>query len=334
MLSSFLIAQPGAQKLESLEWANFGTGNGLGYVIYTPNADGQPQYVLMSTLLAAVADSDDQILTIDYNPTTKIISGELEDGGGPFSMSLFDLEDRLELVGNSLRIIGNTEAAIDLSPYLDNTDDQQVLDFTLTGDILTLEIEGNAPVDVNIASVEVDPVFVLSAAHGITQADIDSWRNHVLNDNDTDDENEFITLTKTLPNEILVEDGIHGGPRKLHFIYQGNGVVNGNGVSGGSQFLEVRNDSLFISGGNGVYIGDVSNTGDCATFSGLTAATFTIPGTLSAEPDERRIFLQGVMMTENATPTHRQHVNITNNQTLNFNEALKAYYTIRVCGIQ
>jgi len=322
MLSILAFGQPGATKLNTLEWAP-DTAN---YVVFADSSVAK--WKSLDSLLVGFT-SDDQVLTIAYDNVGKILSGELEDGGGPFSLSLFDLEDRLQLVGDALSIIGNSEAAIDLSGYSDD----QIIDFYRVDTLLYLvtEKEGiNDTLDVNIKHIEVDPLFVLSAAAGITQGDIDAWRDHIVNDQDIDPTNELLDYTKTLPNEILFTDGVTGGQRKLHFIYRGPIVaVDTSGGSGSTQNLFIVNDSLFISGGNGVPFTPGSK---CLVYSGITTASFTLPAALPSDPADRQIYLQGVMMTEVATPTHRNHVNITNDITLNFNVPFKTNYSLRVCG--
>ena len=79
-----IIAQPGSQPLESLEWANFNTNTGQGFMIYTPNQDGKPVYYSFTQLLSELnlsPNTDNQIITnFNYNNTSKILSLTLENG--------------------------------------------------------------------------------------------------------------------------------------------------------------------------------------------------------------------------------------------------------------
>ena len=196
LLGVTVFGQEGSFKLNRLEYANF-PSNGYGYLIYTPDSTGQPQYYLFEDLISDFDSliTDDQQLNVTFTASNAQLDISLEDGGS-FSRSLFSLEDRLQLQGNLLSIIGNSEEAIDLSPYLDNTD-EQVLSWAQVNDTLQLTLTNSGTINIPISDLEIDPVFVASVAATITQADIDSWNNHVANDLDLDPTNERDSLVIT-----------------------------------------------------------------------------------------------------------------------------------------
>lgn len=335
LIATYALAQPGAQPLRSLEWANFGTGTGDGYVVYTPGTDGMPVYYKFADILndLGVVGTDDQVLSVNYDNVNKILSGTLEDGGA-FSISLFDLEDRLELVGNTLRIIGNPGVGIDLSQYLDNTDDQVIETFTYSGGILTLKLENSSSVQVNISEMELDPIFVASAAFGITAQQIAAWDLHLIQDQDLDPTNEFdsTTVTKTNSDELTFSGATTQGPKKVVWVTQGF-ITGGDNPGGGTpQVLDLTNNLLSLSDGGGqvdlsIYL---NSNALCQEVTGVTTSTISSPVTLPGDANKRQIFLNGIMMTEKTTMTHLQHVNIVG-QNINFYENLSSNFHIRVC---
>lgn len=70
---------------------------------------------------------------------------------------LNEIQD-LQLAGNDLTITDNgTPTTIDLSPYLDNTDEQNIDSVSLNGTTLTVFIENGASSSVDLASIISDP---------------------------------------------------------------------------------------------------------------------------------------------------------------------------------
>ncbi|MCO5726097.1 hypothetical protein, partial [Robiginitalea marina] len=64
--------------------------------------------------------------------------------------SLVGTDDQgLSLSGNTLTL--EDGGSVDLTPYLDNTDDQQITDFSLTGNTLTLTLENGGTQDVDLS---------------------------------------------------------------------------------------------------------------------------------------------------------------------------------------
>jgi hypothetical protein len=121
--------------------------------------DGQTPHTVDLSSLTGVGTDDQTVDTLSLSGTILTIALE-DDNEAPYTLDLASLQDgtgtddqTLSLVGNSLSIeSGNS---VDLSPYLDNTDDQQVDNFSLSGTTLTLEIEadGQAPHTVDLSGL-------------------------------------------------------------------------------------------------------------------------------------------------------------------------------------
>jgi hypothetical protein len=105
--------------------------------------------------VSATVNTDDQNLTSAIlNGATNVLTIAIEDGSA-VNVDLtnlvndadFDITNEIQdlnLVGNNLTITNNAGATtINLSPYLDNTDNQQVDTFSLVANILTLEMEND-----------------------------------------------------------------------------------------------------------------------------------------------------------------------------------------------
>ncbi|MCO5726084.1 hypothetical protein NG653_14610, partial [Robiginitalea sp. 2V75] len=114
------------------------------------NADGSFTYTSEDGTTTVFTETDDQ--------TAAEVS--VADAGGNFTSS--DVEGVLaELAAGStddqgLSLSGNTltledGGSVDLTPYLDNTDDQQITDFSLTGNTLTLTLENGGTQDVDLS---------------------------------------------------------------------------------------------------------------------------------------------------------------------------------------
>jgi frataxin-like iron-binding protein CyaY len=86
-------------------------------------------------------NTDDQQIT-DFSLSGNIITLTLEDGG----TQAIDLTPVASGDDQALSLSGNTLAledggTVDLTPYIDNTDDQQITDFSLTANVITLTLE-------------------------------------------------------------------------------------------------------------------------------------------------------------------------------------------------
>ena len=98
-------------------------------------------------------NTDDQQIT-DFSLSGNIVTLTLEDGGTQtIDLTGFVSTDdqNLTLTGNTLEIEdGNT---VDLSGYLDNTDDQDLTGATLTGTDLQIDIENGGSANVDLSSL-------------------------------------------------------------------------------------------------------------------------------------------------------------------------------------
>jgi hypothetical protein len=116
----------------------------------------------------------------------------------------------LQLAGNILTITDNSSAtAIDLSPYLDNTD-QQSLSISNTGTVFTVTIANGNSISFDVADNDNDPnneiqtlsktgnQISLSNGGGTVTDDVD--------DADADPSNEFQTISKS-GNTVTLSDG-------------------------------------------------------------------------------------------------------------------------------
>ena len=124
---------------------------------YLDNTDDQALSLSGNTLtledggtvnLTPYLDNTDnqQITDFDLNATTNVLTITLEDGGTQdVDLSALDNagsdDQALSLSGNTLTL--EDGGTVNLTPYLDNTDDQQITDFDLnaTTNILTLTLE-------------------------------------------------------------------------------------------------------------------------------------------------------------------------------------------------
>ena len=71
-------------------------------------------------------------------------------------MVVIDLSGFVSTDDQALSLSGNTltledGGTVDLTPYLDNTDDQQITDFSLAGNILTLTLEDGGTQTVDLS---------------------------------------------------------------------------------------------------------------------------------------------------------------------------------------
>ena len=322
IISVSLFAQPGAQKLNSLEWANFGTGNGQGYVVYTPDQDGEPQYVLLATALGSsgVVNTDDQQITaFQFDPATQQVTLTLEDGGSQ-SISLSTLVAELDLSGHNLNIEGSNAPPIDLSPYLDNTDNQQLQDFSFDNGILTIQLEDGGSLSVNIQTAETDPIYSSDPASTITNADITNWNTDEVDDADNDPNNETDPIDFTqLGSNIYRADGpeVNDG-RNVVFEYYLDTTISAFAFAAGAgtddQLLTFTNDILTLEDGGQVDLSRYNNSNvECVEVKDVTTGTYTSPIDLPASANKRSVWINGVRCTEEAALTRIQHITINGN---------------------
>ena len=263
-----------------------------------------------------------------FDPSTQQLSISIEDGGSQ-SVSLASLEERLILNGNNLNIIGSSGTAINLSSYLDNTDDQQIVDFSYDSGILTLELENGGTLSVNIQDPEGDPIFTASPAGGITNQDITNWNNDLVDDADTDPTNE-IDLTdfgQSASHNHTVSgsnNNVNQGDNVV-IEYYVDSTVNAFGFAAGAgtddqilTFDDVNDQLILEDGGSPVDLSKYNNSNvECQEIE-VTTSIITSPVDLPDDITKRSIWINGIRCKEESVLTRIQHVSInstTNNVT-------------------
>ena len=168
--------------------------------------DGTAQTVDLSAL--DDAGTDDQNLTGAALNASNVLRIDIENGTSTTvdlsALNNAGTDDQgLTLVGNTL--ILEDGGTVDLAPYLDNTDDQTVTDFTLgAGDILTITLEDGNTRTVDLSSLNdngTDDQQLTLATNTLTLEDGGDVDLSGYLDN-TDDQN--ITL---VGNTLTLEDG-------------------------------------------------------------------------------------------------------------------------------
>ncbi len=113
--------------------------------LYIGMLDGQ--------LYKVTSTDDQQVQTYSYNPVTNVVTIELENGGGTLTVDLSELEQDLDLTGNTLSLTGDA-STVDLSPYLDNTDGQNLSDGGKSGNDQTVNISGGTGITFSVADAD------------------------------------------------------------------------------------------------------------------------------------------------------------------------------------
>jgi hypothetical protein len=217
------------------------------------SGDGEANQTLDLTSLTDDADADpgNEFQTLTQAGTTVTLS----DGGGSISVEDGDasttneIQD-LSIIGNDLTITGNGSATtIDLSGYLDNTDNQTIDALSLNSGVINISLSGDG---------QANQTLDLSS---------------LINDADADASNEFQTLaqagtTVTLSDgggSISVEDGDASATNEIQDLDLSNGRLSiTNNASAteidltplfdntDEQTLSLSSNNLSISGGNSV----------------------------------------------------------------------------------
>ena len=263
-------------------------------------------------------NTDDQnIEVLSLNPSSKQLTMTLEDGNTR-SVSLFSLQDRLSLINDELCITG-TSNCFSLSPYLDNTDDQQIETLVYDNGLLTLTLEDGGTRSVNIGQAEIDPIFLAHIANTITADDIDRWN--------TIDGLDTLRTGQTAGNNFYLEGPILDGVRYIYDFQAIGEIVNdgGNTVASDDQFLSLDGDVLNIENGNGVDLSKYANsTKQDEEVTGITSDTY-IPTTVDlSTADSYEIFLNGEKLYLSiGPPSHIQQINVNGN-VIQFYEDLES----------
>ncbi|MEJ2584057.1 MAG: hypothetical protein P8Z38_03110, partial [Robiginitalea sp.] len=136
---------------------------GSGTVDLSAFASPDDQTLTLSGTILSIADGNDVDLSAfldDQNLSTNGDAGNISiDNGNTLNLNVDDADadptneiQDLNLAGDILTVTNNgTATDIDLSPYLDNTDDQQITDFSLAANILTLTLEDGGTQTVDLS---------------------------------------------------------------------------------------------------------------------------------------------------------------------------------------
>lgn len=126
-----------------------------GNILTVSLEDGGSESIDLSQYLD---NTDDQQIT-SFSISGQDLTLVLEDGGMATVTLPADTDtdtQELSIVGNVLTLsnsgTGHPDTTVDLTPYLDNTDDQQIQQFSIAGNILTLDLE-----DGGVATVDLSP---------------------------------------------------------------------------------------------------------------------------------------------------------------------------------
>jgi hypothetical protein len=205
-------------------------------------------------------NTDNQQIT-DFSLTGNTLTLTLEDGGTQavdLSGYVSTDDQNLTLSGNTLGIEdGNT---VDLTPYLDNTDDQNLTGATLTGTTLQIDIENGSSANVDLSSLVGTDDQALSL----------SGNTLTLEDGGTVDLTPYLDNTD---NQQITDFSLTGNTLTLTLENGGTQDVDLSGyVSTDDQNLTLSGNTLGIEDGNTVDLTPyLDNTDD----QNLTGATLT-----------------------------------------------------------
>jgi len=287
-------------------------------------------YVYLGDYISGEASDDQQITNFSYDPAGNQLSLSLENGGS-IGISLASLEENLALNGHDLNIIGSSGSPIDLSPYLDNTDNQQLDSISYEDGILHIGLEDGGGLSVNIEEQEVDPIFSASPSAGITNADITNWNNDEVDDADADPTNELepVTFTRIASNMVLVSGPNVNDGRGVVVRLSIDSTINAFGFNAGSgtddQILSLVDGILSLeNGGDPIDLTQViaASEDKCVTVN-VNTDSFVSPIDLPSDPEKRSVYINGQRCKEKTVLTRISHVSINStNNNVTFYEAL------------
>ena len=198
-------------------------------------------------LSAYLDNTDDQAITdFSLDGTTNLITLTLEDGG----TRTIDLSGFVSTDDQNITLSGNTltledGGTVDLSAYLDNTDDQAITDFSLDGTTnmitLTLEDGGTRTVDLSgFVSTDDQNIEDLGLAGNILTVGIENGTAQTvdlsaLDNAGTDDQN--LTLTG---NTLEIEDG-NTVDLSAYLDNTDDQNISGSGLSGTDLTIGIEN---------------------------------------------------------------------------------------------
>ena len=250
---------------------------------YLDNTDNQ-------NITAFSLDNATNILTITLeNGNTQTVDlSALQDGTGTD-------DQQISLAGNILTL--EDGGTVDLSGYLDNTDDQQITDFSLSGTTLTLTLEDGGTRTVDIAGIEhtgtTGSVFFASATGTPTEDNTNLFWN------DANNRLGIGTASPTSTLHVMGDINIGGSDTRLIRFrnaadndHASIGILNGGLVlSGHSQATNAGDEHIFIKNGGNVGIGTINPNeklnvnGNAIIGSNNVDATLNGQGTFQANSD-------------------------------------------------
>lgn len=290
-------AQRGAQALRTLEWAQFGTGQGQGYFIYTPEPNGKPEYYDFRQALEAEgvnfgsstdSGGDVSIASFDFDPLTNDVVLYMSDGSN-FTVNLGDLQDAIPNIHytqaetHSIEVQGeqiNSGNGVIIEYYIDSlpllggangggADDQNLSNFSLNDSgMLSISIEDGNTVTADLSSldVQVDPQTLSMIGSVISISDGNSI---------------------TLPTDQFEANT---DEQQLSF--------------------DAARDELTLEAGGTVNLSKYNNSnGECAEIT-INTITAVSPIDLPQDQAGRSIYINGIRASEQTTLNRIQHVSI------------------------
>ena len=292
-------AQRGAQALRTLEWAQFGTGQGQGYFIYTPEPNGKPEYYDFRQALEAEgvnfgsstgSGGGVSIASFEYDPLTNDVVLYMSDGSN-FTVNLGDLQDAIPNIHytqaetHSIEVQGeqiNSGNGVIIEYYIDSlplftsgagsgsgTDDQNLSDFILDDQgtlSITIEDGNTVTADLSSLDVEVEPQTLGIIGSVISISDGNSI---------------------TLPTDQFEANT---DEQQLSF--------------------DDATDELALEAGGTVNLSKYNNSnGECAEIT-INTITAVSPIDLPQDQAGRSIYINGIRASEQTTLNRIQHVSI------------------------
>ncbi len=243
-------------------------------------------------------NTDNQNLTsATLNNATHVLTIAIEDGSSVnvdltnlINDADFDVTNEIQdlhLTGNNLTITNNVGATtIDLSPYLDNTDDQQIDTFSLVANVLTLEMEndGQPAQTVNLSAYldntdnqqisRTGDTITLANGTGVsTTVDLSPY----ITNTESIDELADVDTTTNIPtnNQVLSWDGANWVPATIQSVFSLWDNDHDTGIQ-----VEENNDEDYIRFDTaGSQRMEVDNNGNIL-FSDTEPADLSNPGNL------------------------------------------------------
>ena len=245
-----------------------------GALVY--NTDSQCIFQYNGIIWESLCNNGSGNQMLSFDSTTNIIT--LEDGG------FVDLSNFLSTDYQNLTLSGNiltleNGGTVDLIPYLDNTDNQQITDFSITGAILTITLEDGGTQNVDLSSFEESSKITANTT--LINTNATDIADHIANDLDTDPTNELqdISLNGTelvlsnpatsgnlvdLTGQITLPMFADGTNTNDEIYWDGTQWVYGTRVASVNLSTPDTDGNINIPIGN-VFTGPTTNTGDIGT---------------------------------------------------------------------